>query len=171
MTDTDKHYAIRRIERNGHTLWQVRFMRNGKVFSGSFTDSHYGGREAAFQAAQAYRNQALLENPPQSKHLVRQRKRKGAPGMAGVFRSVRKDKHGKEIVIWRAVTRLPNGRYLSRSFYVSRYGEERAQQLAEHERLKHLAEIEDRPYLLSEQGQQLFAELVATSADPSIQNT
>lgn len=156
---SENMYALRRIDRCKSGYWAVALMRNRQLFARRFSDLQYGGKEAAFQAALAYRNQTLLDNPPQSKLAVRQQKRKGATGMAGVYRMAKKTRKGERVYYWEAKTRMPNGRYCSRSFSILRYGEEHARQLAEQERRRQLAETEDIPYLLTAEARQVHEAL------------
>lgn len=126
-----RHYAVERRGSAGGGYWRVALMRSGQRFCVKFADAEHGGREQALAAALAYRDHIVATHPPASMLELRQLKRRGKEGMAGVQRAVRQHRSGRCTIYWVACTLMPDGHYRKRSFSEDRYGESRARQLAE----------------------------------------
>jgi len=121
-------------EQRGRGLgWQVSLHRtsNGgkQHFFNFFADSDHGGENPALAAAQEWRDK--IEHAHPNLRLMR---RLSAQVPAGVYRTVDrvKTRSGeiKERIVWRAYSRLSVVPARTRSFAVSKYGEDEACRLA-----------------------------------------
>jgi len=130
---------ISRIEipyKNGHGAtigWQVRF---GKEISKFYSDKKYGGKEKALEEAKRFRNACELEliNQPQGKYYYRLTSintltRKNKSGIPGVSRH--NSKRPGQSPAWRSQWPTVSGKHVGKSFSISKYGEEKAKQLAQ----------------------------------------
>ena len=106
--------------------WTVRVTRQGTVVMRHFSDRICGGEAVSLALARAYRDAVLLLIPPLTKRQVyrapSERTRSGVVGVYLYESSVKGP-------YWQAHMRV-NGRPMSRTFAVSRYGYEGARALA-----------------------------------------
>ncbi len=56
--------GVIRIDSDSTHGWQVRVYRDGKTFSRLFSDKKWGGKDKAFEAAQAYREELARGGRP-----------------------------------------------------------------------------------------------------------
>jgi hypothetical protein len=139
-------YAISRVEvKSGIWCWAVQFRRRGKPYYKSFYDMGRGGSRKALRAAIAWRNQQLARTRPLSFREFRQVKRSdNRSGEVGViFQRQPRMLAG----FWQARLKLPNGKQLTRSFGVRKYGKREAFRRAVEARAELLLLVEDRPYI------------------------
>jgi len=124
---------IQRVDK-GHHSWRVVMARKHQHLRQFFTDSVYGSKELALAAAVAWRDQKEAELSGVD-YVVWQREWMRAhnkSGFVGVYRHINTKKRGERIVQqaqWMAYWQTIDGKR-SRSFNVSKYGEEGAKQLA-----------------------------------------
>ncbi|MCZ2173282.1 MAG: hypothetical protein LC110_01975 [Burkholderiales bacterium] len=140
-------YAISRIEsKPGIWCWSVHFRRSGKSHYKSFYDLKMGGSKKALAAAIRWRDDRLAKTRALGKRefhqLVRANNQSGVPGVQ--FIHPRKQPLGS----WQARLKLPDGKEVTRTFAVKRYGHDEAFRLAVKARRELLETIEDKPYLL-----------------------
>lgn len=140
-------YAISRIEaKPGVWCWSVHFRRSGKSHYKSFYDLKMGGSKKALDAAIGWRDDRLAKTRALGKRefhqLVRTNNQSGVPGVQ--FIQPRRQQQGS----WQARLKLPDGKELTRTFSVKRYGYEGAFKRAVKARQELLKTIEDKPYLV-----------------------
>ena len=126
-------YGIR--DNGSGTGWVVAFVRRGASIQRSFHAERHGGMAGALAAAQAWRDDTALQTPAttlqQYSEYLRRNNTSGRPGVHRIERVVRlKGGGAKTHVFWMA--RSPDGvrPSRSRSFAISRYGEEGAYERA-----------------------------------------
>ena len=138
---TKAMYGISRIddERYRTHAWRVSLIRRGKRLVKNFTDKRYGSPEEALAQAKEYRDQLLIEHPPISrKEFCDAKRRNNNSGVTGVYRYAKPYRlsDGTEKALWYWEANWPNdeGKSISRSFSIARYGEAKARKLAEEAR-------------------------------------
>ena len=141
--------SIVRIENATTGRWIVRFRRNRKTYVGHFADNNYGGQRAALKAAKAWRDLRLCAAQPMSGKAFHSFIRKNnTSGVTGVFHvkqvKIRRDGTRKEHWVWMAHS--PTKPTRSRSFSITKYGEQKAFKLAVAARRKFVAE-QEMPFL------------------------
>ncbi len=116
--------------------WQVRLQRKGVRFGRFFSDSAWGGREAALERAIQFRDKLTARlarqgadqlASPGSHTLPASRNQSGAVGVA---RIVQRSAKGVEYLFWQASWTTPEGKRVTVRYSVLRYGEEEALYLA-----------------------------------------
>lgn len=129
---------------DGHSGWTVGLVRQGKRYQKGFSFNVYGGEEAALLKAQQWRDEIAALHPAQTRlakaRFVRTNNTSGRPGV--YRRSTVKYKNGrsKRYWLWQAIGVInPNQ---TKSFLISRYGEDEAYRLAVLAREAFEAEIE-----------------------------
>ena len=126
--------GVIRIDGGSTHGWQVRVYRGGKTYSRLFSDLRCGGKDAAFEAAVAYRRRladevAELPAEPPARRLVRANTR-NQTGVTGISRTVKRDRRGIAHEVY-AVSWAPRpGVARSTSFAIKRWGEDTAFRLA-----------------------------------------
>ena len=139
-------YATTRLKaaRNAW-YWDVHFRRRGKMYFKRFYDLKHGGARHALAAAKAWRDQQL----PKTKTLTyrefhAQRRSNNTSGVAGVHfvKSVRQPSG-----VWQALIKLPNGKRISKSFSILKFGRNEAFKRATAARTDMLMLVDERPYL------------------------
>jgi hypothetical protein len=131
MNENDR-YAISRIDQpaSGTHGWQVRIARGGRRISKFFSDARWGGAEAGFEAAREFRNR-LVEDLPAADRPAAEGKltRRNVSGVVGVSRIVVRT-IATRYVFWQATWSPEPGVRRRVKFSITRYGEERAFELA-----------------------------------------
>lgn len=125
--------------------WFVRLQRNGKRFNSFFADSKYGGKKKAFAEARKAYDSMVDEHPAMSrKERTLKRMKSGSTGktVVGVSRTTT-EVNGREYAFWQAAWSPKVGRRCCVKFSVSRYGEQKAKDLAIKARKKGVSQIED----------------------------
>lgn len=140
-------YAISRIEaKPGIWCWSVNFRRRGKAHYKSFYDLQSGGSRKALAAAIQWRDSQLAKTQALSKRefhqLIRTNNQSGVPGVQ--FIQPKTQPQGS----WQARLKLPDGKEMTRTFAVGRFGFDEAFRMAVEAREELLGQIEDKPYLL-----------------------
>lgn len=129
-------------EANRTHAWRVTLQRCNDIIFKTFSDSVYGGKRKALNAALEYRDALLLQNSPFAHQVwVRSRLRKNnTSGIVGVARYDRSANSniGRGKAFWQAAWVDQNGASRKRKFSVSLHGEHRARRLAIAERERQL---------------------------------
>jgi hypothetical protein len=135
--------GIRRIDSdvNRTHAWAVFLQRRGRIFHKYFSDGRYGGRQAAYHAAVAYRaTLAQRHLPITRREFVQIRKRSNRSGHVGVvkYRYVDQTTQGRRVrLYWIAIwTPERGGRPRQKKFSILKYGNKRAFELAKETRRK-----------------------------------
>lgn len=142
MDDTpanQPHDIVPYLNREGvHIGWRLNIHRRGIRFQRSFNARDFGGLDGALQAALALRDEIDREHPVMSKRewcaTLRSTNTSGVPGVFHV-----RDHTGEH---WKARVQLPDGRLKTHQLSVTKYGDDRAYQLAVEARRKMLALVE-----------------------------
>lgn len=116
------------ISRPNEYRWLFSIRINGKRYNKSFPDSEYGGKDAAYRAAIAHKEQVYEE------HGLVQKGRGSSGPIKGVSRTTSKRKKYKgkisEESYWQAVWSDKDGKQHTKRFSVKGHGEKKAKQLA-----------------------------------------
>lgn len=124
--------------------WQVRLQWKGVRFGRFFSDSAWGGREAALHCAERYRDRLLARLERRREGASASTRSHTAPasrnrsGVVGVTRIVQRSAAGVEYHFWQASWTTPEGRRETVRFSVLKYGEESALDLAREARRRAL---------------------------------
>jgi hypothetical protein len=114
--------------------WQVRVQRNKVSQSKLFSDSVYGGKEAALEAAIKYRDEYMASNPSMSRlQLSQLEKRTNTSGVVGVSKVRHVDQRGDKVYeywYWQAYWTPSPGKHKCVRFSIDKHGEEAAYQMA-----------------------------------------
>ena len=138
---------IRRIdsEINRTHAWLVQVQRGNRNAMKMFSDSVFGGKQKALQAATTFHAQLLAEVPDYEYQVwLRTRlRRNNTSGIPGVSRHEHIDNPdtGRRVVFWLASWTDEHGVGRKRKFSVLRYGERKAKQLAIAERERQLKQV------------------------------
>ncbi len=139
-------YAITRLKaaRNAW-YWAVHFRRRGRIHYKRFYDLKHGGEKKALAVAVAWRDRQLAQTKILTyREFHAQRRSNNTSGVAGVhFVKSAAQPNGA----WQAKIKLPDGRKITKSFAVLKFGRRQAFEHAVAARLSMLALIDDRPYL------------------------
>ena len=110
--------------------WQVRFNRKGSYLSKLFSDSVHGSKDAAFQAAIAYRDNVLEERgeglettEARVKVTLSSLPANNTSGILGVSRSISTESNGGHFPLWQSSWRDPTGKIKTKSYRVNKHGE------------------------------------------------
>ena len=139
-------YAISRIQaKPGIWCWAVSFRRRGTAYFRQFYFVGRGGSKKALAAAVAWRDRQLKRVRELSKRefcqIVRSSNRSGEPGV--YFLRPREHQNG----VWQAQLRLPDGRKITKTFSVHKFGHQEAFKRAVAARRDMLRLVANRPYL------------------------
>ena len=122
--------GVIRIDSDSTHGWQVRVYRHGKTYSKLFSDRRHGGKEEAFEAALAYREElerevaALPEAAPR-RRLIRSNKN-NATGVVGISRTYKRDRRGVKHEVYAVSWNPEPGVARGTSFSIKKYGEDAA---------------------------------------------
>ncbi len=139
---------ITRLERQSTGGWLVRVMRRGELSSWYFSDSEYGSKPKALQAAREYRDE--LETTLKgfsAKDLAKKAKANNTSGVVGVRLVEERDPRWPSqptYRYWVAQWSPSKGVRRTKRFSVEKYGEDKAYKLAVAARKKGVASMEDR---------------------------
>jgi hypothetical protein len=139
-------YAISRLQaKQGTWYWAVHFQRRGTFYYKRFYEPKHGGSKKALAAAIAWRDRQLAKAKAltyrEFHQQVRSNNRSGVPGVH--FLKSERQPEG----IWQAKLRLHNGRKITKTFSVRKFGRREAFARAVAARAQMLARVEDRLYL------------------------
>lgn len=130
------HRFIRRIDNEvtrTHS-WHVAIRSRNNAVTRHFSDSVYGGKRKALNAAIAFRDEMLTKfRDTEYSEWLRRKRSNNTSGIAGVARYVnvsQSENHASEYPYWQAFWRDHEGKRHTRTFSVLRYGERKARQLA-----------------------------------------
>ena len=121
--------GVIRIDSDSTHGWQVRVYRHGKTYSKLFSDKKCGGRDQAFEAATAYRQQladevaALPETAPRRRLI---QSTQDDEGVIGISRTHKRDRRGIRHEVYAVSWNPEPGVARGTSFSIKRYGEEGA---------------------------------------------
>lgn len=143
-----KHiYRIDHAKSRTHS-WFVTVQRRRRIYHRQFTDSVYGGKRNALDAAKMYRDGLLMSLAPLTRpEVCRIRKRNNRSGISGVTRIDTREKSRGRIArrrYWLAQWPIGEGRAKMKKYSIQRYGERGAFQRAVRARrqaLKSLAKL------------------------------
>jgi len=142
-----KHiYRIDHVKSHTHS-WYVTIQRRGRVYHRHFTDSVYGGKSQALDAAKIYRDSLRKSLRPLTRpERCRIKKKNNRSGVSGITRIDAKETNRGRVLhrqYWLAQRPIGGGRARMRKFSIKQYGERGARQGAVQDRrqaLKRLAE-------------------------------
>lgn len=128
---------MKHIQRARERAWRVFFYRSNRSLriNKYFSDSAFGGAEAALEAAKQWRDAMMAENPRATKtELAVMVRKHNVSGVAGVCRLKQHLKtasgHLQPYFIWQAQSLRGIKPLRTRSFSVLKYGEDGAKRLA-----------------------------------------
>jgi len=139
-------YAITRGKKAKNArYWRVTFRRRGKSYARAFYDLKHGGAKKALAAATAWRDRQLRRAEVLTvREFHEHRRSNNTSGIPGVhFLKTPRQPRGA----WQAKIKLSNGRKLTKSFSVRRFGARGAFQRAAAARAQMLELVAERPYL------------------------
>lgn len=116
--------------------WQVRLQWKGVRFGRFFSDSAWGGREAALLCAERYRDRLVARFERRRDQTAASTRSHTGPasrnrsGVVGVSRIVQRGANGTEYLFWQASWTAPDGRRETVRFSVLKHGDEIAMRLA-----------------------------------------
>jgi len=129
-------------EKHNHG-WFVRVTRKGITHSAFFTDRKHGGKTKALAAAKKGLKNLRAKYPPMSRQeFAKVQRRRTKSGIVGVTQLTKQVK-GVDYQFWQATWSPRPGVIEKKVFSISKYGDEKAKQLAIKARRKGLREMED----------------------------
>jgi hypothetical protein len=150
MTVKDKFPKLKNIHRidnevNHTHAWLVLVQRYDQRMVKMFSDGVYGGKRKALALAKAFLADALAQTATYDYYQKLRTKVRcnNTSGIAGVGRYtvISNPDTGHRAVFWLAAWHDEHGVHRTRKFAVSKYGEQKARQLAIAERRNRLAEV------------------------------
>ncbi len=133
MTEPRPNYGITRIdqpEKKNHGFY-VRITHRGKSHQKYFPDKSLGGKPKALKAAKLYRDSLLDKMPKYKQDAAAKKKRRiKQSGVVGVTHVVSKSPKDKVYDYWQAAWIDGDGSRRTAKFSISRYGNEKALDLA-----------------------------------------
>lgn len=154
--DSDMYAIFRKSpDGAGQQAWLVHLSRGGRMIQSTFSDSTYGGREAALFVARAFRDAVLQVIPPlthRDMRMLKRKTRRDPPGdhprseIAGVhYAAASGPRHGRWIarIEIRDASRPTGRRAITRSFSVAEHGFDAAREAAEAERIRMVMAVEN----------------------------
>ena len=147
-SDSLKHiYRIDHDKSHTHS-WLVTVQQRGRAYHRHFTDSVYGGKSKALDAAKIYRDSLInCLRPLTRPERCRIRKKNNRSGVSGITRIEAFEKSRGRVYhrrYWLAQWPIGKSKAQKKKFSITRYGERGAFQRAVHARrqaLKRLAQI------------------------------
>ncbi len=133
MVEPRANYGITRIdqpEKKNHGFY-VRITHRGNTHQKYFPDKSSGGKTKALKLARAYRDELLAKMPKYKQEMAARKKRKALKsGVVGVTHVVSKVGDDKEYQYWQAAWADENGKRRTAKFSISRYGKDKALDMA-----------------------------------------
>jgi AP2 domain len=152
------HRYIRRINRKNTYSWHVAINRMKKTITKHFSDSVYGGSDNALKAAILFRDQKLKELDSPEYALWKRRlgrHKRNTSGIPGVGRYINKYKtksgHITESPNWQAFWDDHDGKRHIKTFFVSKYGEEGAKEMAIEARTQAMLELYGKADIITQE--------------------
>ena len=117
-----KIVGVSRIDTEDTHGWFVRKRHQGRTHSKFFSDSRYGSKKAAYEAAKTYRQKLDEKYPPPKTRAFRTHVPKNnTTGVVGVSETFMRSRNGKKIpcftVTWRPVKGVSKTKKFSIPFY------------------------------------------------------
>ena len=141
------NYGISRIDqpdKKNHGFY-VRITHKGKTHQKYFPDKANKGKTKALTLAKEFRDKVLSKLPKAKQAAASQKKRKvKSSGMVGVTHVVSKANGKNTYEYWQAAWNDEAGRRRTKKFSISRYGEDKALDLAKKARRKAERELKKR---------------------------
>ena len=138
------NYGITRIdqpEKKNHGFY-VRITHRGKTHQKYFPDKSSGGKTKALKLAKEFRDGLLKKMPKYKQEAAARKKRKALKsGVVGVTHVVSKVGENKEYQYWQAAWADENGKRRTAKFSISRYGKEKALDMAVKARAKAVRDV------------------------------
>ncbi|MFT5467140.1 MAG: hypothetical protein ACI8UO_002243 [Verrucomicrobiales bacterium] len=138
------NYGITRIdqpEKKNHGFY-VRITHRGKTHQKYFPDKSSGGKNKALKMAKEFRDDLLKKMPKYKQEAAARKKRKALrSGVTGVTHVVSKVGEDKEYQYWQAAWADEAGKRRTAKFSISRYGKEKALDMAVKARAKAVREV------------------------------
>ncbi len=138
------NYGITRIdqpEKKNHGFY-VRITHRGTTHQKYFPDKSSGGKTKALKLAKEYRDKLLEKMPKYKQEMAARKKRKALKsGVTGVTHVVSKVGENKQYQYWQAAWADENGKRRTAKFSISRYGKEKALEMAVKARNKALRDV------------------------------
>lgn len=146
MNGDESRLGITRLDQGSVAThgWQVRLQWKGVRFGRFFSDSAWGGREAALLCAERYRDRLLARLERRRSGASASTRSHTAPaarnrsGIVGVTRIVQRSASGVDYHFWQASWTTPEGCREMVRFSVLKFGEEAALELAREARRRAL---------------------------------
>lgn len=133
MTDPRPFYGITRIdqpEKKNHGFY-VRITHRGKSHQKYFPDKSLGGKNKALKAARDFRDTILEKMPKYKQDAASKKKRRiKHSGTVGVTHVVSKSPKGTVYEYWQAAWADAEGHRRTAKFSISRYGDDKALDMA-----------------------------------------
>lgn len=133
MAPPRPNYGITRIdqpEKKNHGFY-VRITHKGKGHQKYFPDKASGGKTKALKAAKEYRDKLLSKMPKYKQEAAAKKKRRiKQSGMTGVTHVVSKSPKGTTYQYWQAAWVDTEGKRKTAKFSISRYGNDKALEMA-----------------------------------------
>ena len=123
---------IRRIDHDASSThcWRMTVQRRKRIFVRDFSDGRHGGRQAALQAAQVYREKLVKAYPPLNKAAYCAiRKKNNRSGVSGLTRVDTWELHkGRRFrrLYWDAQWPIGHKKAQHKKFSITKYAEEEA---------------------------------------------
>jgi hypothetical protein len=126
-------YGISRIdqpEKKNHGFY-VRITHRGQTTQKFFPDKSLGGKSKALKLAQQFRDKLVTKLPRYKQEAASRKKRKVLKsGVTGVTHVVSRAQGRNDYAYWQAAWTDPRGNRRTAKFSISRYGNEKALQMA-----------------------------------------
>jgi len=119
MKNTRK--GISRIDANGTHGWFVRVYHHGNVYRKFFSDSVFGGEDAALQAAIAHRDEYIREHQIQYLPFFTAPMKSNATGVHGVSETFQRTSSGEKIACFSVFWAPRRNERRTKRFYIHHY--------------------------------------------------
>lgn len=137
MAKPKSEYGISRVDNDRSRThgWLVTVQRRGVIHRRHFSDGTCGGLDKSLEAARAFRDGIIAENPPFSmqeySNIVKKSNRSGVVGVCRYCASETRDlPEDQQRWFWVASWPTPDGKRRRVKFSVKKYGEEAAFKMA-----------------------------------------
>ena len=142
---TTKHYGISRLKAAKNAWrWVVHLGRSGKLVSKGFPDLKLGGKGAALAAALKWRDEMARTNVLTYREFHAQKRSNNTSGTPGVHRV---KLPAQPLGSWQAKIKLADGRKITKTFAIKKFGEKDAYRRAVAARKAMIDSLDDRLYL------------------------
>jgi len=145
MTISKSNKGISRIDSGSTHGWFVRGYKNGKTYSKLFSDKKCGGKKKSLQEAKEFRDKLSkkldkIPAAPRPRRIVSKDSR-NKTGVLGVCRTSKRAPNGTVYECYSVTWRPEPGIQKCTSFAISKYGEDKAFELAVAHRQKMMDKI------------------------------